>query len=235
MAASDENTLDVATRTTHGSRGNRRLRRTGRVPAVVYGGGDDPVAVEVDARVLRNALAHSGAVIELSVDGGKGSPVMLKDAQRHPVRGEIVHADFLRVRMDQVIHTTVALELTGADDAPGITEGGVLSQEARELNVEALPGDIPDVITVDVSGLHINDTLMLDAVTAPPGVTLLDDPETTVIATVTPPTAEPVEDDIETETGLVGSGDAADEDAAERQASGDTADEAQQGSGGDTE
>ena len=130
--------------------------------------------------------------------------MLVKDLQRHPVRGEIVHVDLLRVNMNETIHTTVVLELTGADDAPGVTEGGVLSQETRELNIEALPGDIPDSIVHDVSGMQINDTLTLSAVTVPDGITLLDDLEETVIATITPPTLEPVEEEIETETELVG-------------------------------
>jgi large subunit ribosomal protein L25 len=241
MASTDTTRLEVATRSEQGSRAVRRLRRAGRVPGVIYGGGDEPLAFEVDARTLRNTLAHAHAVIELSVDGGKATPVLVKDLQRHPVRGDILHADLLRVRMDQAIQTTVTVELVGADEAPGVVEGGVLSQEARELTVEALPGDIPDVITVDVSGLQVNETMLLDAVKAPQGVTLVDDPETTVIATITPPTAEPVESEIETETELVGEGVAPDADAeasadaAERQAEGDTAPEAEQATGGDTE
>jgi large subunit ribosomal protein L25 len=120
--------------------------------------------------------------------------------------------------MNETIQTTVVLELTGAEDAPGVDLGGVLSQETREVNIEALPGDIPDTITHDVSGMQINDTLTLAAVTVPDGITLLDDPET-VIATITPPTLEPVEEEIETETALVG-------EEAEAQAEGDTAEEA---------
>ena len=115
-----------------------------------------------------------------------------------------MHVDFLRVNMNETIHTTVVLELLGADDAPGVIEGGVLSQETREINIEALPGDIPDSIPHDVSAMQINDTLTLSAVTVPDGITLLDDLEETVIATITPPTLEPDSDDIETETALVG-------------------------------
>ena len=96
------------------------------------------------------------------------------------------------------------LDLVGGDEAPGVTEGGVLSQETREVNVEALPDDLPDVITHDVSDMEMNETLTLAAVTVPEGVTLLDDLEETVIATITPPTLEPVEEEIETETALVG-------------------------------
>jgi large subunit ribosomal protein L25 len=120
------------------------------------------------------------------------------------VRGEIVHVDFLRVNMNETIHTTVTLELTGADDSPGVDQGGVLSQEARELNIEALPGNIPDSIVFDVSGLEMNATLYLAAIPAPEGVTFLDDLEETLVATITPPTVETESDAIETETGLVG-------------------------------
>jgi large subunit ribosomal protein L25 len=240
MAGQDHTKLDVVTREDRGSRSMRRLRRTGRVPGVIYGGSGEPVAFEVDARILRNTLAHAHAVIDVSVDGS-AETVILKELQRHPVRGEILHADFLRVRMDEAIQTTVTLEVTGAEEAPGVGEGGVFSQETRELNIEALPGDIPDSISLDVSGMQMNETLGLDAVSAPSGVTLLDDPETTVIATITPPSQEPVESEIETETELVGEGVAPEADgeasaeAGERQAEGDTGAEAEQATGGDTE
>jgi large subunit ribosomal protein L25 len=201
--ASESTALSVSARAVEGSRAVRRLRRQGLVPGVIYGGGDDPQPFAVDARILRNTLAHSGAVLEVSLDGASGTPVIVKDLQRHPVRGEAIHVDFLRVRMDQAIHSTVTLELTGAQEAPGVTEGGILNQEVRELNIEALPGDIPGSIVHDVSGLEMNATLTLDVLTAPSGVTLLDDPET-VIVTITPPTLEPVEEEIETETELIG-------------------------------
>ena len=196
--------LSLNARDPEGSRTARRLRRTGVVPGVIYGGDGVPSHFSVDARILRNTLAHSGAILDITIGDGKASPVLVKDLQRHPVRGEIVHVDFLRVNMNETIHTTVVLELTGVDDAPGVTEGGVLSQETREVNIEALPGDIPDTITHDVSGMQINDTLTLSAVTVPAGITLLDDLEETVIATITPPTVETESDDIEVETGIVG-------------------------------
>jgi large subunit ribosomal protein L25 len=202
--ASDTTALAVSARAVEGSRATRRLRRQGLVPGVVYGGGEDPQTFAVDARILRNTLAHSGAVLEISIDGGDGAPVIVKDLQRHPVRGEAIHVDLLRVRMDQAIQSTVTLELTGAQEAPGVVEGGILNQEVRDLNIEALPGDIPDSIVLDVSNLEMNATVLLSAVTAPSGVTLLDDPDETVIATITPPTLEPVEEEIETETELVG-------------------------------
>jgi large subunit ribosomal protein L25 len=201
----DSTKLSLTARDPEGSRNARRLRRSGLVPGVIYGGGDTPTHFAVDARILRNTLAHSGAILEVSLDGAQGTPVLVKDVQRHPVRGEAVHVDFLRVRMDEAIQTTVTVELVGGDEAPGVVEGGVLSQETREVTIEALPGDIPDSIKHDVSGLEMNATLTLDALTVPEGVTLIDDAET-VIASITPPTAEPVEEEIETETELVGEG-----------------------------
>jgi large subunit ribosomal protein L25 len=225
MAGTDTTALPVASRPVEGSRATRRLRRRGLVPGVVYGGEGEPRAFEVEAKLLRTTLNHAGAVLDLAIDGGPGEPVILKDVQRHPVRGETMHVDLLRVNLSQPIHSTVGLELRGADEAPGVVEGGVLSQETRELNIEALPGDLPDVIVHDVSGMAMNETLYLSAVTAPAGVTLLDDPEETVVATVTPPTLEPTEDEIETETEVVGE----EGEAEAGKAEGDTGDEAAEG------
>jgi large subunit ribosomal protein L25 len=204
----DTTSLSLTARDPEGSRSARRLRRQGLVPGVIYGGDGGPEHFAVDARILRNTLAHSGAILEVSIDGGTGTPVLVKDLQRHPVRGEAVHVDLLRVNMRESIETTVVLELTGTEDPgpPGVVEGGVLNQETRELNIAALPGDIPDSIVYDVSGLEMNETVTLAAVTVPEGVTLLDDLEETVIVTITPPTLEPAEDEIETETELVGEG-----------------------------
>jgi large subunit ribosomal protein L25 len=230
MAGSDHQALEVKARPVEGSRSTRRLRRQGLVPGVVYGGGEEPLTFSVDSLTLRSTLAHAGAVLDLSIDGATATPVIVKDVHNHPVRGEAIHLDLLRVDMTQVIHAVVVLELTGTDEAPGVTEGGVLSQETRELNIEALPDDIPDSITHDVSALEMNATLTLAAVTLPEGVTLLDDPDETVIATITPPTQEPVEEEIETETVLIGEDGEPIEPAegaeAEAQAEGATGDEA---------
>ena len=225
MAASDSAILELAARTPEGSRSARRLRREGMVPGTLYGAGDEPRSFQVDARVLRNALAHAHAVIEVTVDGGQKQPVMVKDLQRHPVRGETVHVDFLRVRLDETIHTTVTLVVEGADAAPGVKEGGILTQELIHLNVEALPNDVPDAISFDASNLELLATVTVADLAAPEGVTLLDDPDT-VAVTITAPSVEPTADDIEIETQIVGA-----TDKAEAQAEGDTAIEAEQSSG----
>ena len=220
MATAQATALSVEPRDPEGSRAARRLRRTGKVPGVVYGGGEDPVAFAVDQRVLRQALAHAGAVIELSIEGSGGGPVVLKELVRHPVTGETMHIDLLRVRLDQAIHSTVVVDLVGAEDAPGVKEGGVLEQVTREVTIEALPTDIPDSIQHDVSTAQIGDTVLLDALVMPPGVTLVDDPET-VLLTLTPPRLQLEEEpEIEEETALVGEGEAAAEGEAEAPAEG---------------
>lgn len=220
--ADDTTTLTVAPRSVEGSRSTRRLRRTGLVPGVVYGGEGDPIAFQVDARTLRHALAHGGAVISLTVEGGGETPVVLKDQQRHPVTGDTMHVDLLRVDLRQKISATVVLELTGVEDAPGVKAGGVLEQVTRELNIEALPTAIPDTIELDVSNAEIGDTITLEAVTAPEGVELLDDPETTVVTLTPPRLSTEDEDEIETETEVVGEG-----------AEGDTAAEGDSSDGGE--
>jgi large subunit ribosomal protein L25 len=223
MATSTSTALSVSTREPSGSRGARRLRRQGHVPGVVYGGGEDPVSFQIDGRVLRQVLAHAGAVLDLSIDGGAPSPVVIKEQAHHPVTGDTVHLDLLRVRLDVAIQATTVLELVGVDDAPGTKEGGVLEHVTRELNIEALPGDIPDSLHHDVSEMQIGDTLTLDAISAPSGVTLLDDPET-VIATLTPPKLQVEEEtEIEEETELVAEGEAAAEEGEGAAAEGESA------------
>jgi large subunit ribosomal protein L25 len=207
--------LEVASREPEGSRSARRLRRTGRIPGVLYGGDAEAVSFSVDARELRVALAGSGAVVDLSIDGSKATPVVLKEAQRDPVRGETTHVDLLRVRLDKPIHAVVPLELTGVDDTPGVKEGGILEQLTRELNIEALPTAIPESIVHELGEMQIGDTLALESIPAPEGVTLLDDPATTVAAVSAPRLQTEEEAEIESETELVGeagAGEAASED-----------------------
>jgi large subunit ribosomal protein L25 len=198
--------LEVNSREAEGSRAARRLRRSGRVPGVLYGGGGDSVGFDVDARDLRLALAKSGAVLDLSIDGAKATPVVLKETQRDPVRGETVHIDLLRVRLDQAIHAVVPLELEGVDDAPGVKEGGILEQITRELNVEALPTAIPESIVFEVGEMQIGDTILLEQIEMPEGVTLLDELEEAVVATLSPPRLQAEADELESETELVGEG-----------------------------
>jgi large subunit ribosomal protein L25 len=233
MAPSKRPQLKVEERAAEGSRAARRLRREGFVPGVVYGTGDN-TPFRVDARELRHALREGSAVFDLSFDG-KARPVILKDEQRHAFRDETLHIDFLEVDLSEKISTTVQVELEGAEESPGVKAGGVIEHVTRELNIEALPTDIPERIVADVSGLDIAATMNLNQIAAPEGVEFLDDPDETVIATVTVPT-EIEEPEVEEETELVGEGvegaEAVEGEEAQAQAEGATADEAESGGEG---
>jgi large subunit ribosomal protein L25 len=182
--------LSVRERETRGSAEVRRLRRTGDVPGVLYGRGKEPHTICVDERELRRALTgDSGlhAILDVTLEGQKTAhPSILKDYQVDPVRGRVIHVDFQEVRLDQPIQAQVVVELVG--DPEGVKEGGVLSQVQREINIEALPMEIPDHVVLDVSGMAIGDALRLADLPPHDGVTYLDDLEETVLATVTMPT-----------------------------------------------
>jgi large subunit ribosomal protein L25 len=196
--------LTVEPRDERGSRASRRLRRQGLVPGVVYGIDDDCVSFKVDGRRLRAVLAEGHALFDVEVNGGGRQPVIIKDQQRDPVRGMVQHLDLLRVRLDEKIQATVPLELEGAEDAPGVREGGVLEHVTREVIIEALPTDIPDRITANVSEMGIAETMTLDTVSALTGVEIMGDLEEIVVATITAPSEVEVEEEIEEEAALVG-------------------------------
>jgi large subunit ribosomal protein L25 len=204
MADGTRPTLAAEERPERGTRATKRLRRQGLVPGVVYGGGSgESVSFKVDSRVLRQVLVDGSALIDLQV-AGKTRPVIVKDQQLHPVRDEVMHIDLLEVRLDEKIQTQVGVQLEGNEEAPGVKEGGVLEQVTHQLNIEALPTAIPDVITVDVSGMAIAATMHLSELDPPEGVEFLDDPEETLIATVVVPTEVEEPEEIEEETELVG-------------------------------
>jgi len=203
--ADDRPSLAVEERSERGSREARRLRRTGKVPGILYGASHpDPVSLKVGAIELRRLLNEGAALFDIKIGADKSVPAILKDRQDHPVRGDVMHVDFLEVNLKEKIHATVALELEGIEDAPGVKEGGVLDLATREINIEALPTDIPDLIVVDVSTMDMGDTLMLESVPVPEGVEFLDDLEETVVATVIFPTVEEEPEEVEEETELVG-------------------------------
>ncbi len=227
--AGERTTLTVQARESLGSRNTRRLRKQGFVPGVLYGRGE-PVAISIEERELRRALTGAAglhSILDVQIDGkGSTHASILKDYQLDNVRGGVVHVDLQEVRLDQTITASVSVHLTGGEDAPGVREGGVLSQPLREIQVEALPLEIPEHIDLDVSQMATGDTLRIFDLKVPDGVTLLDDPET-VVATVTAPTREIVEEEevaegevAEGEEGAVAEGEAA-EGEPEAEASGD--------------
>jgi large subunit ribosomal protein L25 len=204
--ASDRATLKAAPRTDFGSRESRRLRRAGFVPGVVYGGGNDARPFQVAEREVRHILSEGHALIDLEIEGSRAVPVVFKEQQRDPVRGDLRHLDCLEVKLDEAIQADVLVELIGAEDAPGVKEGGVLEHVTREITIEALPTAIPDSVVADVSGMEINDTLQLSALIAPDGVTFVaDEPDEVTIATLSPPRVEEEpEPEVEEEAELVG-------------------------------
>lgn len=203
--ASKRPTLSVEVREERGSRATRRLRRSGQVPGVLYGGShDETVSFKVGDRELRRIMVDGSALIDVEIGGEKSVPAILKDRQLHPVRDEVMHVDFLEVNLTEKIRAPVALELEGGEDAPGVKEGGVLDHAAREVEIEALPTDIPEQIVVDVSALEIGATLTLADVVAPEGVEFTHEPlDEVVVASVVLPT-KVEEPEIEAETELVG-------------------------------
>jgi large subunit ribosomal protein L25 len=182
--------LVVQNRAILGSAESRRLRKQGLIPGVLYGR-ETPISISIPERELRHALTGAGgthAVLDVVVDDGKAHSSVLKEYQQDPVRGFITHIDLQEVRLDQPIHAAVSVTLVG--ESAGVKEGGVLTQVTNTVNVEALPLEIPDHLEFDVSGLQIGDSARLAQLHVPEGVTLLDDPEETVIASVAMPRVE---------------------------------------------
>jgi len=219
--------LEVSERSILGSSESRRLRKQGFVPGVLYGR-TEPVAIAVGERVLRAALttrAGSHVVLDVTVDSADTRSAILKDYQRDRVRGTITHIDLQEVRLDQPIQTAVVVTLVG--EPVGVKEGGVLAQVTNEVNVEALPLEVPQRIEVDVSELRIGDSIRLSEVEVPAGVTLLDDPEETVLASVTQPTRieEPEEELVEGEEAAEGEEPEAQAEPGEAAAGGEDTDE----------
>ena len=181
--------LQAQQRDERGKNAARRLRASGLTPAVLYGEGNEAggsTALAVPTKVVDYTLHHFGdnALYNIAIDGD-ASTARVVDAQRDPISGLLLHVDFAPVNMRERIEVTVPLTVVG--DAPGAEEGGVLQQVAYEIQVESLPGDIPQEITLDVSSLGMNENLTLGDLTLPEGVTLLSEPEE-VAVTVTAPT-----------------------------------------------
>jgi len=195
--------LQVLERDSRGTRESRRLRKQGLIPGVLYGRGKDPHAFCVSERELRRVLTGDAglhAILDVTLDGQKTTrPAILKQYQQDPVKGTLTHIDLQEVRLDEAIQARVVVELIG--EPVGVTEGGVLSQVVREITVEALPLEIPEHLDLDVSGMAIGDTLRLVDLPTQEGVVFLDDPEETVLATVTMPTrfVEPEPEEVEGE------------------------------------
>jgi large subunit ribosomal protein L25 len=180
--------LEVRERAELGSRDSRRLRQDGLVPGVLYGRGKKPHAFVVPERELRQALTGPHglhAILDVSLDDQKTThSSVIKDFQRDPLRGRLIHVDLQEVRLDKPIQASVSIELTG--ESPGVKQGGVLSQLLREVTVEALPLEVPDRLVLDIAGVELGGTLRLSDLAPPEGVTLQGDPESVVLTVALP-------------------------------------------------
>ncbi|HEY5540063.1 MAG TPA: 50S ribosomal protein L25 [Coriobacteriia bacterium] len=167
---------------------NRRLAHENRIPAVLYGPGRDSLSLSIDRHDFELLMSHhasSSIIVELQVEGEK-KPVnaMIRELQTSPVKGDIIHVDFLVIRMNVAVHAAIALHYV--NDPEGVKEGGVLTTNFHEINVEAKPGDLPEAIDVDVAALEIGDSLHVRDVVAPRGVTILDDPDEVLVSVQAP-------------------------------------------------
>ena len=182
----DDLTLVAEPRTEKGSRPAGRLRRQGKVPAVIYGLETETQNVSVPHRELAHILAGeagANALITLELDGDEAL-TLARQIQRHPTRGDLVHVDFVRIRRDVAVQAEIPVNLTG--EPAGVRDGGILEQLLFNLSIEAKPEDIPTGIEVDVSALEINDQIRLAEVAVPPGVTVQHEQDELVVQVIPP-------------------------------------------------
>ncbi len=173
------------------------LRNEGKVPGTYYGRKIDPVTIVVDAEELRAAMhtdAGSNVMIDLDIANSplKGSQVaMIKDMQKNPITGEILHIDLVKVSMSEEIHATVPLLVVG--EAAGVKVGGVMQHSIREISVKCLPGALPEQFEIDVTALEIGDSIHVRDMATAEGVEILDDPDEILVSIVPPAKEEEVE------------------------------------------
>ncbi|HSP85587.1 MAG TPA: 50S ribosomal protein L25/general stress protein Ctc [Psychrobacter sp.] len=182
-----------------GKGASRRLRKQNLVPAIIYGGGEQPIAISIKINELVKSLefeAFFSHILTLNVDGQEHQ-VVIKDLQRHPVKGFPMHADFQRVVKGQKIHMNVPVHFTGKEEAPGTKAAGVLSTLVTDIEIICLPSQLPEYLEVDVSGMEIGDLFRLSDITLPEGVVIaeleLEDGHDRTIVNMMPPTVEEVD------------------------------------------
>jgi large subunit ribosomal protein L25 len=182
--------IEVRAREGRGTKDAKALRAAGDIPGVIYSATSETEPIVLNARELRHALSGAGvhAVYDVSIDGKKTRPVLIKEFQLDPVRDRVIHVDLHEIRLDQKINTSVIVHLEG--HAEGVNMGGALSQPTHQVHVEALPADLVESITVDVSALEIGQSIRLSDITPPSGITFTDDPEGTILATIAAPVSE---------------------------------------------
>lgn len=195
---SDKATIEVHERTDFSKNANRRLRLDGQIPAVVYGLDRDPVAIRVDRRTIWNLLRKEGgenAVFLLKMAGtDKSRHTMIRDLQVDPITNEVQHLDFLRVNMDEVVRVSVPVELEGTPYGVR-NESAIVDFVTREVEVECLPGNIPNSLSVEVTELHVNEHVSAEDVELPEGITLVTEGDRVIASVTMPRMEEEVEED----------------------------------------
>ncbi|MFN7960949.1 MAG: 50S ribosomal protein L25 [Thermoanaerobaculia bacterium] len=177
--------IEVHKRETRGKNANLKLRASGWVPAVVYGGGKEPVPVKLERRkfldVMRHGAGENTLFLLTMADSGQQRHAMIRELQVNPVDNKVLHVDFLRVLMTERVRVDVKIEIKGV--AAGVkNEGGVLDFVSREVEVECLPGNIPEHLTLDVSNLHIGQHVEAGALSLPEGVKLITEPDRVIVS-----------------------------------------------------
>ena len=185
-----------------GKGASRRLRKQNLVPAIIYGGGEEPTAISIKINELVKSLEYEAffsQILTITTDKGDEQQVVIKDLQRHPAKGFPMHADFQRVVKGQKINMNVPLHFAGREEAPGTKAGGVLSTLVTDIEIVCLPSQLPEYLEVDVSGMEIGDLFRLSDIKLPEGVIIFDldmeDAHDRTIVNMQPPTVEEVDED----------------------------------------
>ena len=188
-----ETSIEVTLRAERGKESNRKLRAAGRIPAVVYGHGNDPVALSLDPVQLERKIKTSHAGMNTLFDligeaSVKGRTVLVKELQREPVRGALVHADLFEISATEQIQVSVPIHLSG--EAAGVVMGGVIEHVLRDIEISCLPGAIPDEVVADVTALEVGASLHVSDLPLPEGVELVTDSALSVVSVILPRAAE---------------------------------------------
>jgi len=189
-----------------GKGASRRLRKQNLVPAIIYGGNEEPTAISIKLNEMVKSLEYEAffsQVLTITTDKGDEHQVVIKDLQRHPAKGFPMHADFQRIVKGQKIHMNIPVHFSGREDAPGTANGGILSTLVSDVEIIALPSQLPEYLDIDVSSMEIGDLFRLSDINLPEGVVIaeleLEDGHDRTIVNMQPPTVEEVDEDAETD------------------------------------
>ena len=185
-----------------GKGASRRLRKQNLVPAIIYGGGEEPTAISIKLNEMVKSLEYEAffsQILTITTDKGDESQVVIKALQRHPAKGFPMHADFQRIVKGQKINMNIPLHFTGAENAPGTKAGGILSTVVTDVEIVCLPSQLPEYLEIDVSGMEIGDLFRLSDIKLPEGAIIFDldmeDAHDRTIVNMQPPTVEEVDED----------------------------------------